>query len=328
MEVWRHSRAATAYTRPDYLARLADEVEWWGVERSGEIVAAWPFVRAVSDSEIGPPPFCYYVGPLFRDKPRDTEYHRAWAQYTDTLTVLVEAVVATYQRFRFSLPIGVDDVRVLQWWNFDHPHQSGFTVTPRYTARIELSAFHDDDALHHSFARTRRRDINPWRTAPPAIAERVPEERLMELYDATLQRSGGGIDPERHRAFRRVIALAESGAGTIMGVVPKGSTHVEAAIIVLDGRDESNGVFCAASPAWRDAGLTAWMLWLGMLRARRIGKRWFDFNGANSPRRAADKHFYGAHAALYFDCSFGQISQAGGRPPLIRPLGGQAPEPS
>lgn len=305
MELWRHSSTATAYTRPDYLARLVDEVEWWGVQRGRDVVAAWPLVRAVSGGEIGPPPFSYYIGPMFADSLRRSEYHRYWSLSTDIFKALVDAVVATHRQFRFSLPLGLDDVRVLQWWNFDHPGLPGFTITPRYTARIELSAFGDEDALRHSFARTRRRDIDPWRTAPPTIATRVPGQRLMELHDTTLQRTGGKTDPARHQALRRVIDLADSGAGAVIGVVPKEATQVEGVIVLLDGRDESNGVFCAASPAWRESGLTAWMLWLGMLRARRMGKRWFDFNGANSPRRAADKHFYSAHAALYFDCGFG-----------------------
>ncbi len=51
-DLWEHFDEASAFTRPDHLARLVDEVEWSGVDRSGEIVAAWPLVRAVAGDRI------------------------------------------------------------------------------------------------------------------------------------------------------------------------------------------------------------------------------------------------------------------------------------
>ena len=305
-EVWSQSDEASAFTRPDYLAQLVDEVEWWGVERSGGVVAAWPLVRAVAGGEIGPPPFCYYVGPMFaRSLRADSKYHRYWSVYTGILTALIESIVADHPRFRFSLPLGVTDVRVLEWWNFDHPDEAGFHISPRYTARIDLSEFADTDALRQSFARIRKREIDPWIAAPPTVLHDVPAERLVGFHDQALERSGGVISPSRHAALRRLIGVVKSGAGSIIGVVPPGGDDVEAAVILLDGPNASNGVFYAASEGWRDRGLTAWIIWLGLLRARELGLRWFDFNGANSPRRAADKHHYSAKSDLYFDCTFG-----------------------
>ena len=87
MYVWSRSDEASAFTRPDYLAQLVDEVEWWGVKRSGEIVAAWPLVRAVAGGEIGPTPFCYHVGPMFARSVRaDSKYRHYWSVYTGEAT--------------------------------------------------------------------------------------------------------------------------------------------------------------------------------------------------------------------------------------------------
>jgi hypothetical protein len=103
----------------------------------------------------------------------------------------------------------------------------------------------------------------------------------------------------------------------MFGLTPPGEEMPQAAVILLDGPNESNGVFCMASSAWRDRGLIAWANWLSLLHAQKSGKRWFDFNGANSPGRAADKHLYGAKTELYFNCTFGTTSTApteSGRP--------------
>lgn len=299
------SHEASAFTRPDYLAQLVDEVQWWGAERSGEVLAAWPIVRAVADGEISPPPFCYYVGPMFVGSLRGDRYSRYWTAYTDIMTALIGALVQEYPRFRFSLPPSLTDIRPFEWWNFDHLEGPAFTMRPRYTARIDLSESPDGTALYESFAHGRRCYIRQWRHTPPTLVTDVSIQRLTELHDQALARDGAGIAAARHTALHRVIELAQSGAGATLGLIPPGADRVESAIVLLDGATESNNVFSASSAQWRDQGLTAWCIWEGLLRARERGTRWFDFNGANSPGRAADKHFYGARPAMYFNGSFG-----------------------
>lgn len=304
MELWSRSDEASAFTRPDYLERLVDDIEWWGVDRSGEIVAAWPLVRAVDGGEIAPPPFCYYVGPIFARSLWDNKYHRSWYLFSQAFAVLVEAVVAAHPRFSFSLPLGVTDVRILEWWNFDHPAAAGFTTRPRYTARIDLFEFPDQESLRHSFARNRKRALDRWQATQPVVVHEVTTERVIELHDQALERSGGINDPSRHATLRRLVELVHSGAGSLIGYSSNGTQDVEAAVILLDGPNESNFVFCGAGADWRDKGFVAWANWQALLRARTLGKRWLDFNGVNSPRRAADNHYYGARAKLYFDCNF------------------------
>jgi hypothetical protein len=306
-ELWSRSDEATAFTRPENLNVLAEEVDWWGVERSGEVVAAWPLIKAVAGGDIAPPPFCYFVGPMLARSLRASPYPRFWSSYTAIMSAFADALTAEYSSFGFSLPTGLTDVRTFEWWNFDHPGDRGFRIRPRYTAEIELTGFPDDAALRLNFVKNRRQVVDRWTAAPPdVVIDDVSTERLIDLHDQALERSGGVVDDARHTALKRLIALVRSGAGSIIGVVPPGADAVEAAIVVLDGPDESNGVFYAATDGWRNSGLTVWTVWLALVRARSMGKRRFDFNGANSPRRAGDKHSYGAQGRLYFDGAFGQ----------------------
>lgn len=305
MDLWTRSDEASAFTRPDYLDRLVDEVEWWGVDRSGEVLAAWPLVRASIGHEIGPPPFCYYVGPMFdRQLWEGESYHRQWSTYTDVFAALVSEVVSNHRRFRFSMPPGLTDLRVLEWWNFDHQPVNGFYFRPRYTARIDLSQFKSDAEMRKSLSANRRREIDRWAASPPEVVEDVTEEFLMNLHAQVLTRGTAAIPPSRIVALRRMIALVKSGAGIAVGFRPEGQKNAVAGTILIDGPTESNAVFYAADSAWRSTGLTAWAVWHGMRRARNLGKRWFDFNGANSPARADDKHRYNGRADLYFDCGF------------------------
>ncbi len=304
-ELWGRSNEASAFTRPGHLERLADEVEWWGASRCDEIVAAWPFLRTGPGGEIRLPPFCYFSGPFFAATLRSSSrYVRSWAGYTYTLAAMVDAVVDAYPRFQFALPLGNTDVRVFQWWNHDHHDQGGFGITPRYTARIDLSRFPDEAALLRSFGSDRKRCIGRWASTPPLLVEDVDTARLVELDRAAIHRTGGVMTLEREVSLARVVDLVRSGGGAILGVMPAGTRQVEAAIVLLDGPWESNMILCASSDDWREEGLTSWTVWLGLLRCRSAGKQWFDFNGANSPGRAADKHRYSAKEMLYFNCNF------------------------
>jgi hypothetical protein len=304
-DLWERSLDPSAFTRPDYLERLAGRVEWWGATRSGKVVAAWPFVRPGPGGEIGLPPFCCYVGPMFAEfSGAKGKYSRSWASYTYAFSAMVDAVVAEYPRFAFSLPLGTTDIRVLQWWNHDHPGCGGFGIVPRYTARIDLSRFPDDATLLASFASDRRRHVTRWASTPPRVLDDVDTARLVELDHRAVIRTGGVMTTEREIALARMAALVRSGGGAIIGVVPPGASRVEAAMVLLDGPRESNLILCVASDEWRAEGLTKWTVWLGLRRCRSIGRRWFDFNGANSPGRAADKHLYSAEEMLYFNCTF------------------------
>lgn len=311
-QVWSQSAEATAFTRPANLSRLAEEVEWWGAERSGKLLAAWPLVRATRGGPFEVPPFCYYIGPLFiRSVREDRNRARGWNTFTDCLTLLAGTIAEAHPEFSFTLPPGLDDVRVLSWWNHDHPTETGFVITPRYTARIDLSQFADEPALSLALNSDRRRRINRWAMTPPSEYNEVDTGRVIELHDEALRRSGGQVTPERRLALIRMTNLIRSGAGSILGFAPSPEPTVHAVILLLDGPDTTNNVFCAASDVYRKSGLTSWAVWRGLQRSRARGLRWFDMNGANSPKRARDKHSYGAQTELYFDC---HLRRGGGHP--------------
>jgi len=48
-------------------------------------------------------------------------------------------------------------------------------------------------------------------------------------------------------------------------------------------------------------GVNSLLTYKSLLHAKARGLRVFDFNGANSPNRADDKHAFGASAVFYAD---------------------------
>lgn len=125
-------------------------------------------------------------------------------------------------------------------------------------------------------------------------------KELLDLHNQPLHRQGVEVSRERIAALTCTIDAATRGNGAVLAWRDPEDGHLASCIVMLYGRNDANDILCVASDTWRERGLAAWTTWQGMLHARAAGKDIFDFNGANSPLRAADKHAYGARAELYF----------------------------
>jgi len=296
---WSESPEATGFSHPDVLGRCADRVDWWGAWRSEDLVAVWPVCLAPG-GEARSPIFLYYVGPMFSGEIHSFKYHRFQSIRQQALEALMPVIVDRYAAMRFALPPGETDIRVFEWWNHDHPKQARFRIHPRQTARIH-DLQRSVEEIRQDMARNRKRDLrlNADRLVGPVDDWKMDE--IIELHNEPMQRQAIEIPAERIEALSQVVAAAASGRGVVMAWRDTANGALASVIVLLYGKHEANDVLCVASDAWRERGLAAWTTWQGILQGRVDGKHIFDFNGANSPQRAADKHAYNARAEVYFN---------------------------
>lgn len=303
LRIWEESPQATAFNHPGLLSALSESVAWWAAWRSDDLVAVLPICRG-PDGEIRPPLFAYYVGPLFCREIHHFKYHRYWAIRQQALESLVAHLAEAYTLLRFALPVGFTDVRAFEWWNHENGDRGHYDLIPRQTVRLNGLQSLEPEDIRQGFARNRKRDIKSIESAPPDRVHDWNVEDLLALHDAPLQRQGLQVPPTRRLTLLRLIEQAANGRGRIMAFREPGSEGLASAIVLLYGRNDANNILCVASENLRDKGLTAWTTWQAILQARDDGFDLFDFNGANSPRRAADKHCYGAADAIYFNVRF------------------------
>lgn len=301
--IWQASPQATAFNHPRLLSALSESVSWWGVWRSEDLVAVMPICRAIG-GELRPPIFVYYVGPLFSEEIHQFKYHRFWAVRHQALEVLIEHLAESYASFRFALPIGFTDVRAFEWWNYENGERGRFNLIPRQTVRLTGLQDAASEDIRQGFARNRKRDIKSTEMAPPERVDDWTTSEILALHNAPLERQGQRIPEDRRLTLQRLVEQAANGAGRVLAFRGAESGHLASAIVMLYGRNDANNVLCVANPALRDQGLTAWTTWQGILQVKQDGYDIFDFNGANSPQRAADKHCYGAVDAIYFNVQF------------------------
>lgn len=299
-EFWLTSPQATAFTRPDVLDCCARKVDWWGAWRSADLVATWPICHTQEPAEPRSPPFLYYVGPIFSKEIQEFKYHRFQAIRQQALEAMIPALVDQYASLRFAMPPGETDIRAFEWWNHEHPESTAFSFKPRHSARIhQLSRPLEE--IHRDFARNRKRDLRLRVGDPPKQTREWQIEEVIDLHNEPMKRQGLKIPAGRIEALRRVLAAVDRGNGATLAWRDPDDGHLASFIVLLYGPKDANDILCVASEQWRDRGLAAWTTWQGIKHARSAGKEFFDFNGANSPLRAADKHAYGARAELYFN---------------------------
>lgn len=298
-DFWQDCPQASAFTQPDILARCAERVDWWGAWRSDDLVATWPVCFPDVETTPRSPTFLYYVGPLFSAEIQQFKYHRYQAIRQQALETLIAFLIERYSGLGFALPPGQTDIRAFDWWNHEHPELAGFQIRPRQTARID-DLGRSAEALHSDFARNRKRDLRQDMEAVLLPAKDWKIGELIELHNQPFQRQDLDLCPNRMQALKSVIAAA-SDNGTVLAWRDQENGQLACAIVLLYGKTDANNILCVAADPWRERGLSAWTTWQGIQRARADGKKIFDFNGANSPQRAADKHSYGAQAELYFN---------------------------
>jgi len=303
LTIWEESPQATAFNHPGLLSALSESVTWWAAWRSDDLVAVLPICRTI-DGHLRPPVFAYYVGPLLNQEIHEFKYHRYWAIRQQALEALVAHLAETYAAFQFALPVGFTDVRAFDWWNHDNGDHGRFEMIPRQTVRLTGLQSSDPGTIRQGFARNRKRDLKSTESAPPEQVDDWTTSEVLALHDAPLRNQGKQVPPARRKTLQRLVEQAAEGKGKVLAYRDRNSEDLASAIVLLYGRNDANNVLCVANPAYRENGLTAWTTWQGILQARNDGFDLFDFNGANSPRRAADKHCYGARDSIYFNIRY------------------------
>ena len=73
--------------------------------------------------------------------------------------------------------------------------------------------------------------------------------------------------------------------------------------IMLDCNKTTNAIAQGTTSNSGIKNLAVLMNYKSIISARNRGSNFFDFNGANSPNRADDKHAFGAETLQYFNLS-------------------------
>jgi hypothetical protein len=306
--IWINSPHSTVFTLKPVLETLSSSVQWYVAKKGNEILCIWPVCL---DENKRPylPPFSYYVGPFWAKQASEAPAHRTLALRTAVYEGFVALFEKRFNRIEASLPIGIDDVRVFDWWNYHDTDKNRIKIYPRYTALLEN--LYPDAAVEANYRELRRREIRRTiKVGSYLIDDDVSFEEVLLLYEKTMERQGTNVQDEAKDAIRKLLFLVKEGFGNLTCIRNKiYDNELSYVALTLRAKKTSNLILNIASDKERDTGVPAFGIHHAIKRAITSGDTTFDFNGANSPLRGDDKHSYGARAALYFDIRLEGLSE-------------------
>jgi Acetyltransferase (GNAT) domain len=297
---WNTSPHATAFTRPETLEALAHKVDWWIVRKGDKPMCLWP-ICTNNKGAVYLPNFTYSVGPMLSAEALATPLHRRFSYDLTVFEALLEKLTLTYGELRASLPIGLDDVRAFEWWNYHEPHKGRLQIAPRYTAVIDQLQARSIDEVTSAYREVRRQELRKAeRREDLIVSASCRAEEIISIYSNTMNRQNGTTGDQNAEDITKLVEIADRGGGYVIALRTT-SGSVAQVVLVLDAKGKANLVLNNASETFRTQAIAARLVTLAIAQARQRGNTVFDFNGANSPRRGDDKHSYGARAQLYFD---------------------------
>lgn len=304
LEAWKQSRQASIFTHPEVAELLSESVKWFAIRKGHQLRAVWP-VAFDRQNNVVYPPFSYYFGPLWVD----TLYNRrATALFKEGLIIyelFSSKLIDLYGEIKAELHHSLTDTRAFLWRNWGIAEQPKFQVEPRYTALIPDLNCKSENDLMSAYRPVRRRELRKIANQDHfQVRNSVSTQDLVEIYSETFARQHLSVPAATFEIFSKFNELVERGFGHITAMLNRKSSTVESLVLTLDACGVANVVLMLTRQTSRDSGLAQYTVHQSILEAQGRGRFVFDFNGANSPTRADDKHSYGANEQLYFSLSY------------------------
>lgn len=286
-----------AFCTPETLDVFTDvAVNWWLVTKGHEPLCLWPICPIDGIGVV--PKFTYGFGPVWIREPMGT---KALSETLSTYEVFFQHFPNRYKGIEFELYTLDKDVRFFDWYgNFER--KALVTISPRYTARIDDIQSKTWEDILRGFSELRRRQLKKFVSFQDLF---LPDDyftfaELLELYNDTLSLQGQTTSIETQQSLKRIYDNLDKECMKSICLRFKETGTLAAVVVLLLNNGTSNLVLNLVSNSYRETGIMTRMVAKSLEYSHELGLNSFDFNGANSPDRAKDKHSYGSILDLLF----------------------------
>ena len=235
--------------------------------------------------------------------------HRWLADSTAVYEGLIALMIQRYGNIHAQMPLGMQDIRVFDWWNYHERQKPKFIIKPRYTACIHGVQSLSEEEILCRFRNKRRQVLrNIIKHGAPQKSDFWKESEIVDLYMDVMRGQKEAVSTRCLENIRALCSLVDLGRGELI-VFRNKQNEILSAGLLLYGKNVANLVLCLTSQRWRDEKITVWTMYSMIIAGKAKGMDVIDFNGANSPSRADDKHSYGAKAELFFELQYNDFKK-------------------
>ena len=239
---------------------------------------------------------------LFSSKVMNEVQYNNLALSTKIYEGFIENFLKNYKSIHSQLPLGLDDIRIFDWWNFNSNNKNRFKINTKYTAIINNLDKLSISEIKSGFRYWRRNEYNRINKNISSL-EKDNICDLDELYKLYLDITSADTHDLKSN-FKLMLDLNKKNFADFIIFRDKENKKIASLIFLLYGKREANVVLNLTSAAWKKKGLSVLSVIESIKIAKKNKKKIFDFNGANSPNRGDDKHSYGAVPKLFFELKY------------------------
>ena len=308
---WERSKYASLFCSPYLLSSLGYNSRFYGGFKNNELLVVWPLIETENGLNTIPM-FSYYFGPYWVEEDLYSKPDKMFKNNMEVLNCIMPIIESVAPKITFSLVPEFPDLRPFQWWNYHQLNKPRFEIDLRYSARLNFLNQLSENELFLKFrADDKRKKIRKslrdkllmtrW-----GVSYEVDE--YIELYSNTLKRTGGELASAEKNILTRMIKLVNNGIQNsiqfkMIELLDASNNSIQGFQLILVGKRSIYAIAQSTSySSMRNNGNL--LLTFEALNYANSNKCIFDFNGANSPNRADDKHAFGAEITTYFDLKF------------------------
>lgn len=301
MKFWESSPQATAFTNPKILSYFNLNIDWWQSKKGEQPIAIWP-INFGENNKISIPDFFYYFGPIWFEDFYEIPNHSWLSLSKNVYEGFIKNFILEYGGIHSQLPIGLNDVRIFDWWNYHEKESKHFLIKPKYSAIInDLDQVSKND-LTSNFRYWRRNELKKIEKNLNMIEKtnNYTAKEILEFYNKVTKNN----NENTISMIESFLNLEKDNFGEIIAYRNKKNNSLISLIIMLFGKNEANLIISLVDEDWKKKGLSVFSILESLLSAKKKKLKIYDFNGANSPNRGDDKHSYGASTKLFFEIKY------------------------
>lgn len=290
------SPQATVYCSTPFLTALGGRYRLFEVRDGQRTVALLPLSEDATGERVVAMPFTPHQGLLFLHDAAAPNRQRVLDEFR--IGELVAAELATrYREVRLSLSWQVQDLRPFLWHNYHEAEASHYSVSPRYTAVLDLRDLGEEDVALQARA-CRRQEAR--KAAGFELRDDIAVDEFLALYQLTFSRQDIALSDDTLACVRRIVeASLQGGWGRLAGcITPQG---LAAATLFVYDHARAYYLLAANDPTQRNSGAATRLMFDNVVQAQRKGLAELDFVGVNSPARGDFKLSFNPALKLYFD---------------------------
>lgn len=308
---WHKSESASLFSFPELLKSLGLKSRFFGGYKNDDLLIVWPLIETNTGYNL-PPAFSYYFGPYWINNQLFDKPYKRFRNNLEVLNCLIEKINLIAPKIKFSLSPEFLDLRPFQWWNFHKPQNGQFKINLRYTAKYIFYKNINEENIINSFRlddkRKKIKQIEKQKQLSVFFGVSQSVDFYLEMYKNTILRSGGKIELKELEFLGKIIEISSKKLNTSVTshLIELNGKDFDSPLgfqIILIGKDQSYAVAQSTNEEGRKLNGNVFLNYKSLCYANSQKVLSFDFNGANSPNRADDKHAFGASEASYYELS-------------------------